>query len=149
MKTFSSGDTGVQTATTVRRECQIFAFEVPLPPPRKVKKGRSFSDFAKEFSLGEDHEEVMADARRWLGKQLEISDETPTLSSLRLAQGLSQERLGDLIGTQQPNIARTEKGGDNPGIELMRRWCKALGIDMNMFDLAHQASARQTSRKEK
>lgn len=149
MKTFSSVEAGVQTTTTVRRECQIFEFQPVLPAPRKVKKGRPFSEFAKEFSLGEDHDEILGEARRWLGDQLKEADGTQTLSSLRLAQGLSQERLGELIGTKQPNIARTEKGGDNPGIELMRRWCIALKIDMNTFDLAHQASATQKSRKEK
>ncbi|WP_083369923.1 helix-turn-helix domain-containing protein [Pseudomonas sp. HMSC75E02] len=148
MKTFNKLDAGVQTTTTARRECQVFEFQLPAPVPREIKKGRRFSDFAKEFSLGENHADALSDARRWLGEQIETLDEAKTLSSLRLAKGMSQERLGELVGTQQPNVARFEKGIGNPGIDMIRRWCAALEIDMNTFDQAHQASARLNSRKE-
>lgn len=141
MKTFNRLEIETSSATSTEKvACQVYLFQPKDPEPRDIKKGRLFSDFAKNFSLGEDHEKTMSDARQWLGDELSRTCEHETLAVLRLKKGLSQEQLAKIIGTKQPNVARFEKGQSNPYLETIRKWCDALQIDMNTFDLAQRAS---------
>lgn len=134
-------------AATDKAECQVFEFRLPQSEPREIKKGRSFSDFSKEFSLGENHDSILEDARRWLGEKLEEAGEDLTLSMLRLKKGLSQEQLGKIVGTQQPNVARFEKGAGSPGLDMIRKWCAALDIDFNTFEKAHSVSGARRGKE--
>ena len=50
----------------------------------------------------------------------------------RLASGLSQQRLADLIGSTQPAIARLEAGGVAIGLRSLERIADALGYDLDV-----------------
>lgn len=45
---------------------------------------------------------------------------------LRIMHGLTQERLAQLIGTEQPSIARAERGAVMPSITLLYKIATAL-----------------------
>jgi transcriptional regulator with XRE-family HTH domain len=49
------------------------------------------------------------------------------ITEARLYAGLSQAELAKKIGTQQPSIARAEKGAVVPGIEFLEKIAKAIG----------------------
>jgi len=49
------------------------------------------------------------------------------LARLRIAHGLTQAQLADLVGTRQPSIARFESGKTEPRLSFLRRVAKALG----------------------
>lgn len=56
-----------------------------------------------------------------------------SLAAVRMAAGLSQKMLADMIGSTQPYIARVESGGvNNPGIELVDAIAKATNCDLNL-----------------
>lgn len=61
-----------------------------------------------------------------------------TLRTLRLKKGMSQAQLAEVIGTQQPYIARIESGSADLRLETCRRLADALGIDLNTLNLALQ-----------
>ena len=47
--------------------------------------------------------------------------------------GLYQSELANLVGVNQPQISRIEKGTRNPSIELLLKISKALKCDLNYF----------------
>ena len=49
------------------------------------------------------------------------------IARLRIQRGLSQQQLAELVGTQQPSIARLEKGTALPSLSFLHRVAKALG----------------------
>ncbi len=49
------------------------------------------------------------------------------VACLRIERGLTQSQLAELAGTQQPNIARFERGRTDPHLSFLRRLGKALG----------------------
>lgn len=49
------------------------------------------------------------------------------VSRLRIMRGLSQAQLAELVGTQQPSIARLESGRVEPKLSFLRRVVEALG----------------------
>ena len=53
----------------------------------------------------------------------------------RLAQKLTQEELGELIGVQRAQISKLEKGKSVITLPTMRRVFKALGIATATLDL--------------
>lgn len=53
--------------------------------------------------------------------------------------GLYQSELANLVGVNQPQISRIEKGTRNPSIELLLKISKALKCDLNYF--TEEASA--------
>ncbi len=54
------------------------------------------------------------------------------LARLRIAKGLSQAQLADLVGTKQPGISRFESGKTEPKLSLLRRVAKALGYRLEI-----------------
>lgn len=77
--------------------------------------------------------EALKVARTELAEDIEAT-EGMTFRSRRLALGLSQAKLAELVGTQQPHIARIERGTENLHISTCRRLCVALQVDMNVLD---------------
>lgn len=51
---------------------------------------------------------------------------------LRMAKGLTQEKLAKKIGTKQPAIARIENGDILPSLELLQKIAKALKMELIM-----------------
>lgn len=96
-------------------------------------------EFAKELSR----------AREWFATEVKQADGGITLRSLRLSKGLSQAQLAAVIGMQQPNIARIEKGRDGLALETMRKLCTALSVDMNTIDVAVRNQELQNKAKDK
>ncbi len=76
----------------------------------------------------------VANARRELAHVIDGEGAPPTLRSVRLDLGLSQAQLAERLETQQPYIARLEKGAGNIAYNTMRRLSDALSVDMNTLD---------------
>jgi transcriptional regulator with XRE-family HTH domain len=49
----------------------------------------------------------------------------------RLKRGWTQSELARRVGTKQANISRIEAGLGNPTLELIRKVCEALGLDVH------------------
>lgn len=60
---------------------------------------------------------------------LEISE---LISRLRVSRGVTQETLAELLGTQQPSIARAERGTRISSISFLDRVGKALGAVLSI-----------------
>ena len=72
----------------------------------------------------------------WLAEQMkdpefraeyEALEPAYQLTRLRIARGLTQAQLAELVGTRQPGIARLESGKTEPKLSFLRRVAKALG----------------------
>ncbi len=48
------------------------------------------------------------------------------IARLRLLRGLTQAQLAELVGTQQPSIARLENGSQSPSISFLEKVAGAL-----------------------
>jgi len=53
------------------------------------------------------------------------------ISEARLKAGLTQKELADLVGTQQPSIARAENGSVLPGHSLLKKIALAIGAPLS------------------
>ena len=49
------------------------------------------------------------------------------LTRPRIAKGLTQAQLAEMVGTRQPGIARLESGKTEPKLSFLRRVAEALG----------------------
>jgi transcriptional regulator with XRE-family HTH domain len=84
--------------------------------------------------------EELLDARRWVADTV-LAGKPVTMRTLRLRRGLSQAQLAEAIGTQQPHVARIERGQADPQLGTCRRIAHALGVDLNTLDQALQGAA--------
>jgi transcriptional regulator with XRE-family HTH domain len=55
------------------------------------------------------------------------------LREWRFRRRLSQDKLGELIGSDGPRIHRLEKGEENPTLETLDKLANALDIDVGSF----------------
>ena len=101
-----------------------FSAPGPLPVPNTV----SLDDLITEFEQDPAFARQLGEARKTVGEAL-YGDAAPTLSSLRLAAGLSQAQLARRCATSQSHIARIELGQNDPGTDLVARIAAALGKD--------------------
>ncbi len=51
------------------------------------------------------------------------------LRELRLERGLSQEKLGELVGLDRTYVSSTEAGRRNVSLKTIHRLAEALGVD--------------------
>lgn len=77
-----------------------------------------------------------------------------TVTSLRLAIGLTQKEFAAAVNWQQPNVSAMEAGQrSNPNRETMRLMCRVLECDMTTLDRAIENSKtmleKQISKQEK
>ncbi len=56
-----------------------------------------------------------------------------TLRGLRNREGLTQKDLGEIIGVEQTNISKMERGKRQIGKNIAMRIAKAFGIDYRLF----------------
>ena len=63
------------------------------------------------------------------GKQLEIAYQ---ILQLRKKKKISQQKLADMIGTTQSNIARMEAGRQNFSTLTLQKIAKAFGYDLKI-----------------
>lgn len=66
-------------------------------------------------------------ARRRIAKELD-ENSVFSIAKLRLNAGLSQSELAAMIGTQQPAIARMEKGMTEPQLSTIQKLAEAFGV---------------------
>lgn len=78
---------------------------------------------------------LLKQARQDFAQLAETKDGLPTLTSLRLAAGLTQTELAVKIGQKQSNVSQMEAGlRGNVQRETMKKMCAALNCDMNTLD---------------
>lgn len=90
-----------------------------------------------EFERDPQWRKELKNARSWLAETV-LAGKPITLRTLRLRKGMSQAQLAEVIGTQQPYIARIESGSADLRLDTCRRLAAALGIDLNLLDQALQ-----------
>ncbi len=83
----------------------------------------------------------LKEARRTLKRVLE--PDSASLRALRLAAGLSQDRLAELADTTQSYIARIEAGTLDPGTDSLARLAEALGAPEELVFAAIRAQRRR------
>lgn len=120
--------TGVPSSSTTSSPAQIIFREFsparPLPLPDTV----NFESVIRRHEADPEKAAHLVRARQNLAKT-HYSDEQETLTSLRLAAGLSQIQLAERVETSQPHITRIERGQNDPGTDLIARIAKALKVD--------------------
>lgn len=72
----------------------------------------------------------MQEARVELANEF-LSDETNSLSKVRLLRGFSQQQLARIIGTSQPHIANLEAGKLEPKFSTVTKIADALGLSLD------------------
>ena len=107
---------------------------VKLPMPAGYE---SLEDVIAEFERDPEFRKEMRNARAWMADTV-MRGEAITLRTLRLRQGMSQAQLAESIGTQQPHIARIERGHTDLRLETCRKLAVSLGVDLNTLDQALQ-----------
>lgn len=75
------------------------------------------------------HEEVKEELLKKPGVRRAYEDMEPAyqVARLRILCGLTQQQLAELVGTQQPNIARLESGRVQPTLPFLRKVVEAMG----------------------
>jgi DNA-binding XRE family transcriptional regulator len=125
------------------RPSGVVHYLVLSPKDEPVPEGyTTIDDIVAEFERDPAMREELLDARRWVADTV-LAGHPVTLRTLRLRKGLSQAQLAEAIGTQQPHIARIERGQADVRLETCRRIAQVLGVDLNTLDQALQA---ETSR---
>jgi DNA-binding Xre family transcriptional regulator len=84
-----------------------------------------------------DFARLLSQSSKELAPLAETSEGGVTLTSLRLAVGLTQTQLAVLLGKKQSNISQYEAGLRTDMMRsTLNALCKALQCDMNTLDLA-------------
>lgn len=89
-----------------------------------------FRDISKLISEREQNpakKEALERARKRLAHRVE-SISKPTLSTLRLRKGMSQEALAQAIGNSQSGYSRIESGKAQPAFETMQKLVETLNV---------------------
>jgi DNA-binding XRE family transcriptional regulator len=110
------------------RPVLVFSQTLDVAAPLPVRDSVPLDSVLKEFESDPVMAGYMAEARQDLARSL-YADEPNTLSTLRLAAGLSQAELARRIGTSQPHIARIESGLNDPTTDVVVRIAVGLGVD--------------------
>lgn len=85
-------------------------------------------DWSKDPGFGEL---LVAARRRRAQRQLEEEGNGPSLRTVRLERGLSQQDVATALHTSQPHIARIEGGKACPSFETARKLASVLNVDLN------------------
>jgi transcriptional regulator with XRE-family HTH domain len=83
-----------------------------------------YSDYKKQLEQNLEYQAAKAEV------QLAFNLGNAVLRA-RLKKGWTQSELARRVGTKQANISRIEAGLANPTLELIRKVCKALDIEIN------------------
>lgn len=81
----------------------------------------------RKSALDRLHEKIVAGDRGWFFAR--IADQ---VAEQRLAKGLSQRELAELVGTTQSAIARLERGGRPPRIDTLLNIADALDCELRV-----------------
>lgn len=120
------------------RPAQVIPFIAPAPAEDPIPPGyKSIDEIVAKFERDPTLRQELLDARRWVADTV-LAGKPVTLRTLRLRKGLSQAQLASAIGTQQPHVARIERGQADVRLETCRRIAQVLGVDLNTLDQALQ-----------
>ena len=108
----------------------------------KIRKGLSLdAKIAARKAKDPKFQQRMREAAKGFMPLTQTDDGKLTVTSLRIAAGLTQSELAQQTNSRQPNISALEAGQrDNPNRETMRLLCAALACDMNTLDMAIENS---------
>jgi ribosome-binding protein aMBF1 (putative translation factor) len=109
------------------REVITLDFSAAYPVPESA---RSLGDFLDEFEALPDVAPHLRQARQEVAEALTKQSGT-RLSHLRLAKGLSQGELAELIGTSQSAVSMLERRLQKPGEDTLRNLARVLDVDFN------------------
>lgn len=59
------------------------------------------------------------------------------LRVLRLKKGMSQQEVADALGILQGNIARIEHGKHNTGIDIIAKYARLLGHEIDLVEVGN------------
>ena len=134
-------DTSTLGATTAPPRAKVLEFPGNEPTEATVPPGFTTIDqLIAEFERDPASKEELQRGRRWVAKTV-LGGQPQTLRVLRLRKGMSQAQLAEAIGTQQPHIARIERGQADVRLETCRRIAQVLGVDLNTLDQALRSGA--------
>jgi DNA-binding XRE family transcriptional regulator len=133
--------TSTPAATTAPPCAQILEFPGTAPAEAPIPPGFTTIDqLIAEFERDPASKEELQRGRQWLAKSV-LGEQPQSLRVLRLRKGMSQAQLAEAIGTQQPHIARIERGQADVRLETCRRIAQVLGVDLNTLDQALRSAA--------
>jgi DNA-binding XRE family transcriptional regulator len=92
-------------------------------------------DLLDELESDPDLKHGLSEARREIAAERRREGDC-SLATLRMAKGLSQTELADLLETKQPAVSRMESGRQELGLGMMRRLAAALEVDFNTLERA-------------
>jgi DNA-binding XRE family transcriptional regulator len=128
-------------ATTVAPRAKVLEFPGKEPADAPVPPGyTTIDELIAEFERDPEAKEELRRGRQWLARTV-YRDQPQSLRVLRLRRGMSQAQLAEAIGTQQPHIARIERGHADVRLETCRRIAQVLGVDLNTLDQALRSEA--------
>lgn len=112
----------------------VAAGNIEAPIPRGY---RALDSIVADLERDPKWRQELKHAKSWMAETV-LAGRPVTLRTLRLQRGMSQAQLAEVIGTQQPYIARIESGSADLRLETCRRLADALGVDLNTLDQALQ-----------
>lgn len=62
-----------------------------------------------------------------LGPQYQMIE---AVIAARVAKGLTQKQLAEMIGTKQSSVSRLENGTGNPSLAFLQKVAEALGLEL-------------------
>lgn len=126
--------------TTAPPRAKVLEFPGNAPAEAPIPPGYTTIDqVIAEFELDPAAREELKRGRQWVAETI-LAGHPQSLRVLRLRKGMSQAQLAEAIGTQQPHIARIERGQADVRLETCRRIAQVLGVDLNTLDQALQAT---------
>ena len=118
---------GFAQTGTEARVCPVH-YLTPTTKEEQAPLGfKSIDSVVADYEKDETRAHALRDARARVAQKYYAEDARP-LTKLRLSAGLSQAKLGALIGSTQAHIARLE-GGQDVVIDTLERIAKALSVD--------------------
>lgn len=89
------------------------------------------SDRRARLSANPKRAAALQRARQRISREIN-DDSIFSIAKLRLNAGLSQAELAKIMDTQQPAIARMEKGAVEPKLSTMEKLAEVLGVSVEV-----------------
>lgn len=117
-----------------------YLIDTPITSVTQPEKLESFSldEFVASLATANPQfGRIFEEQGKALSALATTNDGGVTLTSLRMASGLTQTQLAQKVGQRQSNISLMESGQRaNISRDSMKKFCDALGTDMNTLDIA-------------
>lgn len=93
------------------------------------KGAGSAKDRRARLSANPQRAAALQRARQKISREIDANS-IFSITKLRLNAGLSQAELANMMGTQQPAIARLEKGVSEPKLSTMEKLAEIFGVSV-------------------